>query len=209
VLEAADLDSAARVIVLAPDDGDADGASAETRAAADNRALMATVAVVCRKQAVPLVVELTSESSLRYTNGLPEVDFVVGRAFAERMLSQAVLHPGVTEVYERLMTFTEDSNELYTVPVPPELVGAGFTEAQLHFLESEVESITLIGIDRSPPGQPSSDFVLCPQAPDSALDPLEERLGAEDRLIVLAFHRPSFAAPAPANRWQTTWLTRE
>jgi hypothetical protein len=170
---------------------------------------MATVAVVCRKRAVPMVVELTSERSLRYTHGLPEVDFVVGRAFAERMLSQAVLNPGVTEVYDHLLTFTEESNELYTVPVPSELVGRSFTEAQLYFLDHDEETICLIGIDRSPPGRPSSSFVVCPQAPAAGLDESSQRLGRGDRLIVLAFHRPSFATPEASERWRSTWLARE
>jgi voltage-gated potassium channel len=201
ILEEADIDDAARVIVLAPLEDGCEGRGA------DNQALMATVAVICRKCCIPLVVELTDEDSLRYTHGLPEVDFVVGRAFGERMISQAVLNPGVTEVYDHLLTFTDDSNEIYTVPVPKHLVGKTFADAQLHFLEHDGEVIAPIGIDRLDGDRAESRFFLCPAAPEAGLTEEQRVLRADDRLIVMAYERPAAVAET-ADRWSTTWLAR-
>ncbi len=200
-LDEAGIDRAARVIVLAPDVGQSDRM-------ADNQALMITVAVVCRKRGIPLVVELSDERSLRYTHGLPEVVFIVGRAFGERMISQAVLNPGITEVYDHLLTFSDDSSELYSVPVPQALIGKTFAEAQLFIFDHEEENLTLIGFDRSPPGRPKSQFFLCPAAPESGLTPADRVLAAADRLILMANHRPAFAGDK-ADRWSSTWLARE
>jgi len=202
-LEAADIDRAARVIVLAPPAEQCDSSEP------DNRALMATVAVVCRKASIPLVVELTDERNLRYTHGLPEVDFVVGRAFGERMISQAVLNPGITEVYDHLLNSSGDSNELYTMPVPKRLVGKTFSDAQLHFLDRDEEAITLVGIDRSPRGNPNSVFTLCPQAPEADAGEDELVLGSNDRLVLLAYHRPTTMGPDTEDRWSPTRLARE
>ena len=183
VLDRADIDCAARVIVLAPDVGTLDNREA------DNLSLMATVAVLSRGQRLPLVVQLRSSESLRLTRGLPEVDFVVTRSFGERMLAQGVLNPGVTEVYDHLLTFSSDSNEVYTIDVPERFVGRSFGDVQLELLDSE-GSITPIGIDRSPDAAPNSCFWLCPEDPDSGLEPADCVLQANDRLIVLAYQRP-------------------
>jgi voltage-gated potassium channel len=204
ILEEAGIDRAARVIVLA-----AAGEDCCDLDDADNRVLMATVAVVCRKKGVPLSVELLNEDSLRYTRCLPEVDFVVGRAYGERLISQAVLSPGVTEVYDHLLTFTGDSNEIYSIRVPEELVGKTFAEAQIHYLEDDSEAVTLIGIDRSPPAQPSSVFNLCPQAPQAEMSRDELILKQGDRLLVMAYHRPARSLLTRDERWRQTCLERD
>jgi hypothetical protein len=170
---------------------------------------MTTVAVVCRKQGIPLSVELLNEDSLRYTHCLPEVDFVAGQAYGERMISQAVLNPGVTEVYDHLLTFTGDSNEIYCIRVPEELVGKTFTEAQLYYLDDDSEAITMIGIDRSPRERPSSVFSLCPLAPQARLSRDELVLRESDRLLVLAYSRPARSLLTSEDRWRQTCLERE
>jgi voltage-gated potassium channel len=200
VLDRSEIDQAARAIVLAPD---ADGCDAN---GADNRALMVTVAAVCRRRQVPMAVELTDEDSLRYTHGLPEVDFVVGRAFGERMLSQAVLNPGITEVYDHLLTFSGDTNEIYRLPVPGHLVGSSFSEAQLHYLDNDDETVTLIGLDR-PGDDGEGRFSLSPLSPSSCLSGEELTLREHDRLILMAYHRPM--GPRAGDPWSTTWLMRD
>jgi Trk K+ transport system NAD-binding subunit len=201
-LEEADLDQAARVVVLASiGDGPA-GASP------DNRALMATVAVLCRHRPIPMVVELSDQETLRYTRGLPEVDVVTGLGYAGCMLAQAVLNPGVTEVYDHLLRFTGESNELYSVPVPERLVGRSFSEAQLELSDDDREAVIVLGIDRSPEGRPRSRFTLCPAAPESGLEPADLLLERGDRLVVMAYCRPSTPEVEPADPWSPTWLVR-
>ncbi len=195
VLEQADLDRAARVIVLAPPPEAAGGQ-------ADDRALMAMLAVLCRSRSTPVVVQLEDQASVRYTHGLPEVDFVLARGAAAPLLAQAVLNPGVTAVYERLLTFSPGNDDLFCVPVPPELVGQTFAAAQLAFLDSGSEPVTLVGVDRSGPGRPIADFRLGPEPNGD-----ERPLSPSDRLLVLAPQQPRFAA-ASEDRWQHTWLAR-
>ena len=199
MLEQADVNSASRVIVLSPDEGDADAAQR------DNHALMEAIAVVCRRPNRPLVVELQTEESLRYAAPLEEADFLVSRHYGERLISQSVLNPGVTEVYYRLMTFTEESNEFYTVPLPPELEDKSFTEAQLFFLDHDAEDLVLVGIDRSPADRPSTRFWLNP----GAELPAEERLLRRgDRLILIAYEQPTFVQVNPEDLWSGKILQR-
>jgi len=199
VLAQADVDQAARVIVLSPEDGNH---SPQQR---DNRALMKTIAVASRRPNRPVVVELQTEESLGFAAPLEEADFVVSRHYGEKLISQSVLNPGVTEIYYRLMTFTEQSNEFYTVPVLPRLVGKTFAEAQLHFLDKDDEDMVLVGIDRSPAGQPNTRFWLNPAA---ELSDDQLLLGKKDNLVLIAYEQPSFVEVDPEDLWSGKILQR-
>ena len=206
VLEQADVARALRVVVLSSEDED------EPRTQRDNRALMATMGVLCQGSSqgapgferIPVVTELSAEESLTYAAPLDGVDLLIGRHYGERLIGQAVLQPGVTEIYERLLTFTEDTNEFYPVPVPVKLVGKTFAEAQLLFLDRPQEPVTLVGLDRSPPGAPFSRFWLNPTA---ELGDEDLVLRQDDRLIVLAYELPGYAF-TEEERWSGKILSR-
>lgn len=151
----------------------------------DNHTLMKTVATYSRNPSIPMVVELKESDTLNKVGALTHPDFMISQRFGEQLISQAVLTPGVTQIYKRLMTFTNDSNEFYVVSVPSFLVGKRFKEAQLHFLDHDDEAIIVIGIDRSPQHAPCSNFLLNP--PGKGANP-ELQIG--DHLILIAFEQP-------------------
>lgn len=197
-LDRANLERAARVIVLAE--------RSEAGGDGDSQTLMATLAVVSRRRDVPITVELVGEDSLRYTHVLGDLDLVLGRRFAERMAAQAVLNPGITTTFNDLMSFTDDSNEIYAIEPPAELVGGTFREARLFFLERDDLEIVPIGIDRSASGRLGSDVDLAPVTAAHLADEDRQRIAAGDRLIVLAYHRPELGSAS--DPWSTTSLVR-
>ncbi|MBN2360248.1 MAG: ion transporter [Deltaproteobacteria bacterium] len=199
-LEQADVDTAFRVIVLASAEGETDVR------AVDSRSLMRTLAVICRGRAIPIVTELLSEESRLDAAGLPGVEFVLSRSFAEKLMAQFAVNRDASAIYDQLMTLSGHSSELYTVAVPRSLVGRSFGDAQRHLLEREVESVVPIGIDRSPPGAPSTRFWINPVAGTGALSPAELVLRDGDRLICIAFERPSFGAVSEEDLWRGTVL---
>lgn len=208
VLEQADVQTASRVIVLSADIE----LDPQTR---DNRSLMRALAVQARDRHKPLVVALKSEESLLFAAPLEGAELLLSRRFGECLIGQAVLNPGIPEIYDRLMTFTRESNELYTVPVLPELVGRSFQEAQLFFLDEyqsdEDEDVVLLGLDRSPARRPNSRLWLNPGAGPDLLGAADSILRADDRLVVMAFELPSFARLSPATQgdeWKGTRLRR-
>ncbi len=184
-LKEACLDQAIRVIILSEDTEEGDLKSR------DNHSLMRALATICYNRNVPMVVELLDDESFKYAVTLDTVEFMVGRQYGEKLIAQAVLNPGVTEIYNSLMTFAGDSNEFYTIPTPAPLVGKTFRQAQLHFLDFDMEAIILIGVDRSPKEKPNTDFILAPGALESAGGAADSTLKEEDNLILLAFERPS------------------
>jgi voltage-gated potassium channel len=205
VLDHAAVDNASRVIVLSSDRPGC-GPPSEL----DSRALMQTLAVVARRRAdpLPIVVELQSDETLDFARPLTGIDLLVGRHYGEKLISQAVLNPGITEVYVELMTFTDQSTEFYLVPVPPHLRGKSYQDAQLAFLDYDDEDMVLTGIDRSPPDQPTTRFVLNPTGGATPLSEEELVLRADDRLILLAYERPTFATISTDDRWSGRVIER-
>lgn len=207
VLAEAAVEEALRVVVLA-ERADAD----ERPRDVDNRSLMQALAVHCRslqrqRRRTPITLEVLDPEALRYATQIPEIEPVLSQHIGERMVTQALLNHGITEIYDQLQTF-DDTSELYTAPVPPELIGRSYREAQLHFLDADDEVMTLLGIDRSEDHVPSSRFWLSPEAPESGLSQGELVLGAGDRLILMAFHPPSFLQASKEAVWSGQLLSR-
>ncbi len=201
VLDEAHADDALRTIVLAEE-------SETSLQAIDNKSLMITLAMACRKNGVPTVVELKARGSLNYAKELLGVDFVVSRHYVERLACQAVLNPGVTDVYYELMNFTDIDSEFYTVPLPAELIGKRFQDAQLFFLDYKKEDIVLIGIDRSPPDMPNTRFWINPAYSRSGLSEQDLILREGDSIIVIAYQRPSFAEIEQEDLWSGKIISR-
>ena len=197
ILAEANIKSALRVVLLSSTYRVGDSVQE-----IDNRTLMKTLAVLGKNSDVPMVAELQSEDNLYGASTLEGVEFVVSRRFGERLISQAVLNPGVTEVYDSLMTFTDDASEFFTIPVPSALVGKTFMKAQLYFLNYDDESIVLVGVDRSPPSQPTTLFKLSPYAPESGYKTVDLVLREQDRLIIIAHEQPSFTEVTKSNLWR-------
>ncbi len=194
ILDESDVDSALRVAVLAADEN-------LPPQSIDNKTLMITLAVACRRKGIPMVVELKTRESMSYAKQLPGIDFVVGGRYVEYLACQAVLNPGVTEIYYELMNFIREDNELYTIPLPSHLVGKSFQDAQLHFLDYDQESIVLIGVDRSPPDAPHTRFWINSGVTQKGLSNTNLILNAGDNLIVMAYERPFHPAFEKEEIW--------
>ncbi len=177
ILNDINLQDAFRVIILSENDD-------------DNSALMKMVAVYSRNSKIPILVEIKDEVSVFKASFLDTPELVVNRHFGEQLLSQAVLNEGVTIVYDSLMTFSKESNEFYSIKIPKELIGKTFQNAQLYFLDYDIESIVPIGINRSTEKESYSNFFINPLGGNLS-DNLDDLILKEsDFLVVIAFQRP-------------------
>lgn len=66
------------------------------------------------------------------------VEVVSFESVSERLLAQCAVNTGVIEVYNELLSFSPDSNELYVAALPRHWVGKSFRELALHCFEREV-----------------------------------------------------------------------
>lgn len=203
ILEQAWIDHASRVIILSSDKDENESALEK-----DNRSLMKALAALSFNPDVHMTVELQTQDSLRYASHLAGVNYIEAREFGERLIGQAVMNPGVTEIYTSLMTYTDDSSEFYLIPVPEELIGKTLKQAQLFFLDLDDEPMILVGIDRSPKQFPATNFKLNPVSDEDGLSSPGAILGKKDNLILIAYDFPSFAFVNQDDLWKGRILLR-
>ncbi|HEX6201648.1 MAG TPA: TAXI family TRAP transporter solute-binding subunit, partial [Thermoanaerobaculia bacterium] len=98
------------------------------------------------------------------------------------LLAQAALEPGIVGFFRDLFSVSEETNEVYSLAVPPEAAGMTFGDYATLVLARRGEQATPVlpvGISRAAGGRSQ---VLCnPRAGEAG-----ERLRAGDRLVVLA-----------------------
>ncbi|MDY0001028.1 MAG: hypothetical protein RBU30_07015 [Polyangia bacterium] len=176
----------------------------------DDLSLMRAIAVLGRGAGKPMVVELRDPRTLEEVGALEDagVEFILSREYGEGLIAQAVLNPGVTGVFERLLTFAQDTSEFYSVPAPPDLWGKSFYSGRLKFLESDSEALILVGIDRSPPGKPHTKLLLNPVPGHSGVSEDDLILREGDGLLFIAEERPSFALTTKEELWSGSILPR-
>jgi len=203
ILEQAWIDQASRVIILSSDRDEKEHCLEK-----DNLSLMKAIAALSLNPAVHITVELQTQRSLRYASHLAGVSYIEAREFGERLIGQAVMNPGVTEIYTSLMTYTDDSSEFYLIPVPDELIGKTLKQAQLFFLDLDEEPMILVGIDRSPKPFPASNFKLNPVSDEDGLSSPGVILTEKDNFILIAYEFPSFARVNQDDLWKGRILLR-
>ncbi len=184
---------------------------------ADTRSVLIALAIEAIEPRVHTIVELLKSRNRIHFQHTSVDEVVCIDELTEKLIAQAALTHGLSEVYVRLLTATEDTNEVYVVQVPPAYVGKPYRALEKALVEYEEEAVVLVGVQtfevRTEHGEPVHDWrgepVIEPQLtinppPSSVLPPgsiLKDRdylLQADDRLFVIAYRPPSLhALPAP------------
>jgi voltage-gated potassium channel len=176
VLRRARVNTAHSVVLLAdPEEGHL----------ADAKSILIVMAIrnLCKEQQSPQVhicVEGISSENVDHLRRAGADEIISADDFAMMLLSQTARFPNLGRVYRDLLTNSEETNEIYFVPIPPEFVGKSFDDlgdAVAKHRDSTNPSI-LIGIK-------GSSGVRVNPKPSEA-----EAIAAGDEAIVLAFERP-------------------
>ncbi len=108
--------------------------------------MLTALAIEAIEPQVHTIVELLSSRSrihFRYTH----VDEVVCvDELTEKLLAQTAITHGLSEFYMRLLTATEDTNEVYVVAVPEAFVGRTYRELEHALVEYDSEDVILVGV---------------------------------------------------------------
>ena len=174
ILKRAKAHLARSVIVLAdPKDGDL----------ADAKSILIVTALksICDVTQPHICVEGIRPENVEHFHDLGVSDVVAASDLGMRLLSQAALDPGLTDVYTDLLTNAEDSNELYAVKVPGDFTGT-FTDLGKKVLAARnaENPVILIGVQR-----PDGRTLINPKSNPTVS-------GANgDKALVIAFDRPA------------------
>lgn len=160
----------------------------------DHRSLVICLAAREVKPKLHLVVEVLQSESQEHFQRIENVEIVSVDDLAEKLLAQAVVSPGISRVYTELLTATEDSNEIYIVPVPSRWEGKPFSQIAGHVEENRRPAIALGYRTRAEAGHPV--VVLNPHPRErrrnGVVDWRQRPLGREDALVVMAYEEPAW-----------------
>ncbi|MBT7166290.1 MAG: hypothetical protein HN849_33535 [Victivallales bacterium] len=195
ILDRADVTDAETVIVLADTrDGEY----------ADARSVLIALAVEAVNPAIHTIVQLRNARNRIHLEHTSVDEMVCVDELAEKLVAQAAITHGLTEFYTRLLTATEDTNEIYLVPVPPGFVGRTYRELELAIIDYEEEDLILVGIQTPAAVQQEVSVQTAPARPALAINPpnaarldqtnaachRDHRLAADEQLFFIAYRPP-------------------
>lgn len=194
VLKNVGLENLETLVILA----DKTGASGS---ATDHRSLVIALAARAVAPDIRILVEVLDSAHQEHFEGIDNIEIISVHSFAEKILSQAVLCPGITGIFMQLLTADEDTNEIYLTRIPEPWIGRSFEDCYKDQLEAP-EEVLLLGY------QTQAEYAEQPedrQKPVQILNPglnRDRRNGAEDwrghelqeedRLILMAYEEPSW-----------------
>jgi len=136
ILERADIQTAKTAVILAEED------NLEN---ADSKSILIQLAIDSINPNVHTIVELVKSSSEMYFKYTHANEIICLEQLAEKLLSQAALTPGLSEVYMNLLTQSLDTNEIYLEELPESFIGHSYEEAERKIVSLKDKDIILIG----------------------------------------------------------------
>jgi len=136
ILKRADLYTAQTAIILADETDSVN---------ADSKSILIQLAIDSINPNVHTIVELVKSSSEMYFKYTHVNEIICLEQLAEKLLSQAALTPGLSEVYMNLLTQSLDTNEIYLEELPKSFVGISYAEAEQKIIAIQDKDIILIG----------------------------------------------------------------
>ncbi len=136
ILERADIRKAKTAVILA-DDTDIEHA--------DSKSILVQLAIDSINPNVHTIVELVKSSSEMYYKYTHVNEIICLDQLAEKLLAQAALTPGLSNVYMNLLTQSLDTNEIYLESLPNSFVGKSYEEVEKELVTIQDKDIILIG----------------------------------------------------------------
>ncbi|MBT3374767.1 MAG: potassium transporter [Lentisphaerae bacterium] len=137
-----------------------------------------------KEKDIHVIAELLSPDRRRHLMEAGVDEIVSGRDYSSGIIAQSALFRNMSVVYQRLLTYSNDTNELYFIApgnYPAEFVGRAFPELCQGVSErsaaNEENPLLLLGVKRD-----NGEILLNPQKKSFG------HLKTNDSLIIMAFH---------------------
>ena len=147
LLKNADLNLAKSVIILADDKENAETTDAE------NVLIILTAKRLCSssKDPIPIIAEILDpqRADLAQCAGLlddGQVEIVSTQRLGQNLLAQVAVTPGLTKIYEDLLTFGANTNEIYSTRLPDSLCGKSIDDLFLALFKLRQKNSQIIPI---------------------------------------------------------------
>ena len=161
---------------------------------ADYETLIIAQTAISIKPDIHIVAEVLNSENVGLFNRFTNCELVAVSDLTEKLIAQATITPGLTEVYMRLLTATEDTNEIYFVPIEGALVNKTFSHINEKLITSGIEIIALgyrLGSHDNKDVErivinPKKEIKISKKLPNSSYYELQKG----DALLVMAYEEP-------------------
>lgn len=148
LLKKANVHLAHSVVILSNNLNEPDTADAK------NILIILTIRKICMdaaKKHVPIVAEILEPQKVRLAEyagilGGSNIEIVSSQHVAQNLLAQVAANPGLTKIYEDLLTFGEDTNEIHSYNVPSKSIGKTVDEFFKWILDLRSRNINIIPV---------------------------------------------------------------
>lgn len=195
ILERADIRTAKTAVILA-DESDIERS--------DSKSILIQLAVDSINPSVHTIVELVKSSSELYFRYTHVNEIICLEQLAEKLLSQAALTPGLSDIYMNLLTQSLDTNEIYLEELPDSFVGQTYEEVEKKVVAIKEKDIILIGwatdvekridgkVVLSPGGEPiiEKEIIINPRSSTNSNYSKSHKFKKGDSLFVISFEKP-------------------
>jgi Trk K+ transport system NAD-binding subunit len=195
ILERADIKTAKTAVILA-DEKDTEKA--------DSKSILIQLAIDSINPSVHTIVELVKSSSEMYFKYTHVNEIICLEQLAEKLLSQAALTPGLSEVYMNLLTQSLDTNEIYLEELPESFVGQSYEDVEKKIVSIKDKDIILIGwatdvekkangeVVLSPKGKPiiEKEIIINPRSSTNSDYSKSHKFKKGDFLFIISFEKP-------------------
>ena len=149
---------------------------------ADGKSILTAIAVKNISRSVYVVAEVTDASNIPHFKKTGVDEIISSSHLGIQLMSQSAITHGITRVYNDLLTFSDDTNELYLVDLPHRYIGIPFSDLMKELSSARDEKpIVPLGIKRN------GRCFINPRNDEVNL------LEKEDQLFVISFDRPDFS----------------
>ena len=118
---------------------------------ADTKSVLIALAVEAIEPRVHTIVELLHSRNRIHFRHTYVDEIVCMDELTEKLLAQSAITHGISEFYLRLLTATEDTNEVYVAPVPSAFIGRSYRDLELALIKSTDVDVILVGCRRLRP----------------------------------------------------------
>jgi Castor and Pollux, part of voltage-gated ion channel len=132
--------------------GRSNSTKSQTNTTSDGGTVFSLLAALSIRPDLQVCVEMTSPENgdalehIVHTSVVEgDVEVVSLESFCEKLLAQAAINRGITRVYNNLLSFCEESNEIYVTPLSPRHNNKSFRDLFLLAFERQV---ILLGYER-------------------------------------------------------------
>ncbi len=171
ILKRANVNKAYSVIILADD---------QEGKYTDSKSILTILSLKNINENIYTIAEVANVKNLDHFKKAGVNEFISSTNLGIQLISQSAITHGITKFYDNLLTFSEETNEVYLADLPEKMIGKTFTEVSIELAEKRsVKPFIIVGLKRN-------DKIMINPEPEKF-----DTFRKDDKLLIVSYERPN------------------